>query len=878
MTDKKYISENIEESKDIPEGQDFSNLKTIYKVIWTQHKDSFADRYHRKKSDGYARGGNDMYGIAGYTHMDLKGAMCIVNNYGGNIIKMKLLGGFERYVFFDSERDPDIRRELIAVYGKPLSVRDQLYVLTGSLDIANRYGYCTATSFGNGIAEKIMRESGKIIRGFICIYTSGDVNIGGVKQRVNDVMVNPIIFSDMVTCAIAENVHGPSWNYPGDDLYDVEKKFRGTLDKNRRDLQNGYIDLVPHLYAVNAKDPDGGQGTRINDKYYCSYTDVNGRHNLLIVDEKNWGNPKDYKLFPDTVKIDEVIGNPGRKGFINFSMCGQKFIANVCGIEKVYDENSTINSDPVFALVYKNEYGQLVESQWYPLNAESITWVYQNYPESIESLKGEGEGEEEQGQEAQGYENGEEFGQEQEVGDGNENEYDKVIEEDFTPGMSYNDFVAANSGKDDGTGVGQPIMYVCTHCYNVEGIMQKGFSRAYANANDFAANGGALTYGDGVYGSPSLDNAANHLSKKPDSKPDGKKYGDVILKCILMGGWKGFLIFDETWAKKIYGPKWHIFDQIDTIIKNDAARNEIKSFIQNECYGENFYDPGDRYNQKRTSSVLFKMFDNHMQPAQRQVRFEKWTNFFRRNGIRGGIYWGYGDRFACVCYDYSEVVPIQISYDHGQTWTTRGFTRTLPNGKTYSSKGIDWAKTSERLTAGGDPRAKLGARYDDVDLSNQRVRIGNNVVGFVQVGKNGKYNFVSMQDVVGIDGQVICKRYNKYFPIDFDDKASIGTLRGTITFVYRGITFQGKVFDPEANGPTIVLTRRSKYPPFRVEERIEMQYTDWIVDNYDAYMNGDFEEGEDDGEYQEQNDAIDNSQIQEQFFKTLDRIEGILHD
>lgn len=870
MTDKKYISENIEESKDIPEGQNFSSLKTIYKVIRKEYIDSFADRYHRKKSDGYVRGGNDMYGIAGYTHMDLKGAMCIVNNYGGNIIKMKLLGGFERYVFFDSDRDPDIKRELIAVYGKPLSVRDQLYVLTGSLDIANRYGYCTPTSFGNGIAEKIMRESGKIIRGFICIYSSGEVNIGGVKQQVLDVMVNPIIFSDMVTCAIAENVRGSSWNYIGDDLYDVEKKFRGTLDKNRRNLQNGYLDIVPHLYAVNAREPDGMNGTRVNDKYYCSYTDVNGRHNLLIVDEKNWGNPKDYKLFPDTVKIDEVVGNPGRKGFITFSMRGQKFIANVCGIEKVYDENSSVNSEPVFALIYKNEYGQLVESQWYPLNTDSITWVYQNYPESIESLKGEGE--EEQGQEAQGYENGEEFGQEQEVGDGNGNEYDKVIEEDFSPGMSYNDFVSANINNGGGA---RSIVYVCTHCYNVEGIMQKGFSRAYANANDFAANGGALTYGDGVYGTPSIDNAANNLARKTDSKPDGKKYGDIILKCILMGGWKGFLIFDENFAKKIYGPKYQILDQIDEIVKNENGRKTLKDFIRNECYG---MDLLHKDGAGRTNHMIFKMFDNFLRGDARKVQFEKWTNFFRQNRIRGAIYHGHGDGFCCVCYDYSEVVPIELSYDYGQTWTTRGFTRTISNGKTYSSKGIDWAKTSERLTAGGDPRAKLGAKYDDVDLSNQRVRIGNNVVGFVQVGKNGKYNFVSMQDVVGVDGQVICKKYNKYFPIDFDSKASIGTLRGTISFVYRGISFQGKVFDPEANGPTIVLTRRSKYPPFRVEERIEMQYTDWIVDNYDAYMNGDFEEGEDEGEYQEQNDAVDNNQLQEEFFKTLDRIEGILHD
>ena len=875
MTDfKKNISESIDEIKGIPEGKDFSKLKTIYKVINKAYIDSFADRYHRKKSDGYVRGGNACYGIAGYTHMDLKGAMCIVNSYGGNIVKMKLLGGFERYVFFDADNDPDIKRELIAVYGKPLSVRDQLYVLTGSWDIANRYGNTYSNRFGEYDAERIMRESGKIIRGFICIYTSGQINSGGTLVHVNDVMVNPLVFSDMVPCAIARDIHGSSWGYLGDDVLDVEKKFEGTLDNRRRDLQNGYVDIVPHLYAVNSRDPDGGQGTRINDKFYCSYTDINGRHNVLIIDERGWGNPQDVKLFPDTVKIDDVVPNPSRKGYTYFSMRGAKFLVNVCGIEKVEDENSTTNSEPVFSLVWKDAYGKEEKSPWYPFNYDTITWVYNNYPDSIEQLKGEEGDEEEIQQDYYDTDNGEEQFGDTEQGD----DYRKALEESFRPGMSYGEFVAANSGRDDGTGVGRPIMYVCTHCYNVEGIMQKGFSRAYANANDFRANGGALTYGDGVYGSPSLENAATNLSQKTDSKPDGKKYGDVILKCILMDGWKGFLIFDETWAKKIYGPKWHIFDQIDQIIKNEGARQTIKNFIQRECYGENFYDPGTRYNEKRTSTVLFKMFDGHMPPDKRKIEFEKWTAFFRQNGIRGGIYWGYGDRFACVCYDYSEVIPIEISYDFGNTWTTRGFKRTLSDGKTYSSNGINWDKISERLTAGGDPRAKLGARYDDIDLSTQRVRIGNSVAGIVQVGKNGKFNFVTMQDIQGNDGQILYKKYSKIFPVDFDDKASIGALRGTITFVYRGITFRGKVYDEEANGPTIEFTRRSKRPPFQKTESYEMNYIDWFVDNYTAYMNGEFEEDDDGEEYEVQDDGTENQQIQEQFFKALDRLDGIIYD
>ena len=849
MNNRIVINEGVDELKGIPQGKEFSKRPSgwkndddwdgfIYKVIESRHAESFADVYHRKKSDGW-EGGKDCYGIVGYTHLLLKGAMRLLS-YGGTIVKMKLLGGLQNYVFFDADRDPDIKKALIDTYGSNLSVEEQIFAITGDRQVARDFAWTDSGRFGTkwdkwsrrwnqGDGEKIMRRTGKIIRGFVCEY------------GYNDAMVAPFVFSDMVTCAVAHNVRS---NEP---IESVRAKFVGTLDQNRRVLQDNYVDLVPHLYAVDAVDVDSDEGARIGDKLYVQYTSKRGEHNMLVIDEHNWGSPKDTKLFPSEVKLDDGLANPSRKGSFMFSMNGQQYIANVCGLmsngQKAKNENGAEIDFPIFAIRGCEE-----EGWWFPMDRDTLIWVYQN-PEWAKQMKEQ-------------YYSSNDYGQ---VGEGVKT-HREIISEAFEPGMTYDDFVKSNVGKDN-----ENIMYVCTHCYFVEGIMQKGFSRAYANVNDKDDNGGALTYGDGVYGTPSIKNAANNLSQKTADirkKPDGYKYGNVILKCILMGGWKGFLIFDGNFARKIYGDKWQVMDQIDLIVKDRAANAELKNYVQPYLRME-LYDPRND-SLGRTNHIIFNMFNNGWSAEQRKSGIEKWTNFFRKNGIRGAVYHGHGDRFCSVCYDYSEVVPFAISYDYGQTWTTKGNSWTLSNGKTYKTNGVDWQALHDRLISAGDPIGKLGAEYNDVSLDTQEVRFGPYAAGLASVQcKNGKYNFVTMQDIRGNDGKLLYKKYSKIFPVDFDEKASI-SLRGTINFIYKGVNFRGKVYDEEANGPVILIPKKTVNGI--VEERFEMQYLDWFAENYEAYVRGDFDA--DNGEYEEQ-DTTTNQQLQEEFFKALDRIEGV---
>lgn len=126
-----------------------------------------------------------------------------------------------------------------------------------------------------------------------------------------------------------------------------------------------------------------------------------------------------------------------------------------------------------------------------------------------------------------------------------------------------------------------------------------------------------------------------------------------------------------------------------------------------------------------------------------------------------------------------------------------------------------------------------------------------------------------MQDIRGNDGGLLYKKYSKIFPVDFDEKASI-SLRGTINFIYKGVNFRGKVYDDEANGPVILIPKRTANGV--VEEKFDMNYADWFVENYDAYVRGDFDN---DNEGYEEQDVVAEQQLQEEFFRMLDRIELI---
>ena len=343
-------------------------------------------------------------------------------------------------------------------------------------------------------------------------------------------------------------------------------------------------------------------------------------------------------------------------------------------------------------------------------------------------------------------------------------------------------------------------VYVCTHKYSLDGVLENGFSRQFANDNDKNNNGGSLTYGDGVYGSVSFENARDNLSRKKDyQKPDNSKYGTIILKCKLLGGWSNFLIFDEKLAKIVYGEKWRIFDQIDSIIADDAAKQELKNYV-NRFSNCELYNP-NRDSMRRTNHVIFNMFGD-------RNGFKRWTNFFRKNGIRGCVYHGHGDGYCFVCYNYADVIPFAYSVDGGNTFI----------------KSFDFDAIKERSFKNADAVQKFGHLYYRVSknpvscvINGQRITVAT-VETF-----NHKYNLI---DVNTDNGE-------KISPIDFDSEPSVG-INGLFSFTYNGVEMTGIVLVPGTNSggiwyPEDPSMLRKRPTLNNISDWVDFQYMDEIA-------------------------------------------------
>ena len=779
MTKNKNINEELSEIKNIPSGQEFSNMLSIYKAVNGDEAYGYKHGYDRKKTKGWNNQGADSYGEVGYTHLKLSTAISMCAYGFDSIVQFKLLGGLKNYIFLDMD-DPEIEKLQIKTYGKRLNLEGQLLEITGNPDIAKKYGgYTSPTTFGKTIHTRIWEE-GYYIRGMVCDYWN----------EHGYIVVYPFKFSDMVTCAVATNVNSHM------SVDEVKKRFTGVLGQSERDEQSKFIDIVPHLKVVGAFDPDGAQYIRVGGKIYSPYDSRKGA-NILVIDDENIVNPQDYKLFPDSVHLNEMPSNISTKGRFYFIMKGISWEGNVMGI----DENGqqlTEDGSPIFKIKNGNQWFEWQYIEWMYENPD---WVKENLLNSNLEFVAENNG---------------------------------IVNEAFRQGMSFDEFVNGNKAYG----------YVCIHQSSLKGILEHGFSREYAAENDSNYNGGRGFYGNGVYGcviigtnaDPSkfsnidMKNAgASRLSYYRDySKPDGLKYGGVILKCSILGGWNRFLIFDKDLASKVYKGDYSIEHQVNEILghKNPNAAKELINAMH--CYEGFRYEVTD--SDTRTTPPLAKLFRGSFSD------FQKWETFFRKYGIRGAIYHGGNDGYGFVCYDYSEVVPVGISFDHGVTFVT---------------DGIDWEKTHDRLTYAGDPSNKLGYMYKTVGSFPKKVSVDDTVFGCVSVEKNnGKWNCVRMDTL------------EELFPIDFDTEPTF-SIRGVIDFVYKGYKFKGKLFNRSVDSPTFF------YPDESTE--FEINQIDAVIYYYiEGHGN---EEQENNNDYQTIDDNVDKEELQESFFRFLDKME-----
>ena len=464
-------------------------------------------------------------------------------------------------------------------------------------------------------------------------------------------------------------------------------------DKQNKEIA-GNFDPIAQLDMINAEYSRASVvRVAVDDNLYCVIkSNKTGGYNIIKIDEDNVVNPRPKYIIPKNIYLSERPTAPDTEN-------GQ-FMFSYMGINFYGTVCHEVAKIPAFW----NE----IENDW---------CEFKDLEDCVKQMRG---------------------------GDGTQ--VAESLNEEITD-LTKEDFL---NGK-------KRIVYICAHASDVDAIFKNGFSRQFANNNDYMHNGGALTYGDGQYGSVSLDNAANNLARKTDyGKSDGKKYGSVIIKCVLMGSFYNFLIFDENLAKYIYKDKWQIMDQIDHIVKDPAARDELKNFVR-PYLGRALYNPSQDP-MSRTNHVLFNMFSS-------QNGFRKWTNFFRQNGIRGGVYHGHGDGYCFVCYNYSDVIPVAYSTDYGNSWKDDKF---------------DFDAAKERSFKDPDAAARFGHKFKGMDSATPiLVNCGGKKFSVTVVQTlNGKYNILNNHTG------------NKVSPIDFDERPTIST-EGEFQFSVGGRMFYG---------------------------------------------------------------------------------------
>ena len=164
------VRRKILSERRIPQGDDFKNLPTLYKVV--QDYKTYVNGFDRKMADGYTSNSSIAYGQGVYSMCELGDAMNLISSFGGTIIKAKLLGGFKNFLFFDRS-DPRIAKLCAQVYGRPMSIYEQLMVITkGDSEIASKYNTERASTFGEYHQDDV-RSAGYNVRGMVCHYWGG---------------------------------------------------------------------------------------------------------------------------------------------------------------------------------------------------------------------------------------------------------------------------------------------------------------------------------------------------------------------------------------------------------------------------------------------------------------------------------------------------------------------------------------------------------------------------------------------------------------------------------------------------------------------------------------------------------------------------------
>ena len=206
---------------------------------------------------------------------------------------------------------------------------------------------------------------------------------------------------------------------------------------------------------------------------------------------------------------------------------------------------------------------------------------------------------------------------------------------------------AAESAQNDGFAKklladrNNEVVWRLFHHETENSIFQNGYS------SEYFGDGEGSYHGVGVY--------AFYEPYGAQKRFGGEKIGDKIMKCVLLGGFKDFLILDAPMAKKYYGS-----DDIRTQLKVLYDNPEVIRRIEAE-YVRVKGDTKLHYN--RTTGYISKDLYEKF----------KYNNLLRAGKTRGVVYNGGNDPHACLIYNPREIIPIAVTNERTLNRTGRDF-------------------------------------------------------------------------------------------------------------------------------------------------------------------------------------------------------------
>lgn len=286
------------------------------------------------------------------------------------------------------------------------------------------------------------------------------------------------------------------------------------------------------------------------------------------------------------------------------------------------------------------------------------------------------------------------------------------------------------------------VAYTVVPSSSVENIFRHGFSRAFAGTNDEKYSGSSKSwYGTGVYCNIGLNLGLWQLERGKYGAEGGRNNG-ALIQVMITGGLDRFLIFNEHYAKRVYGENYTIKDQVYKIFPQNVADSvwfDMRRIMDN--------DPSARENMhfsnERSSGLLQRMLYPPRAGAETVKKFE---NIFSKYNVRGVIYTGGADKLCVVAYDYSSVIPISVYNPITRKFETSGNV-VLPNGtETKNTFSFNYKDAVNRMFVSTDIGQSMGHQFKKIEFKAiEGVNINGEETAYRKVQTlNGEYNYVDV--------------------------------------------------------------------------------------------------------------------------------------